>query len=118
MPRLKPAFLERFELFGDRVLDVAEAARRARCPHFVRDQMSRAGTSVAANMYEAAYALSRADFAHSVGVVAKELGESLYWLRMVGRRQWVKPQRFTSLMVEADELCRIISTMGVRTREG
>ncbi len=49
------------------------------------------------------------DFMHKLGVVRKELNESLVWLRIVQRKAMVPKELVDPLVVECDELCRIIS---------
>jgi four helix bundle protein len=43
----------------------------------------RSSTSGGANYQEARAAESRADFIHKLGIAAKELRESTYWLRLI-----------------------------------
>jgi four helix bundle protein len=113
--RLQAEFVARLDAFSDRVLDVAKATRRGECPAFVRDQMSRAGTSVGSNACEADEALTVPEFVHRLGGALKELSETKYWLRMVARRRWVKPERLSGLIDEGDQLTRIIATIIMRT---
>ncbi len=70
-------------------------------------QILRSSTSGGANYEEARYAESRADFIHKVGVAAKEVAETLYWLRLIQRLALV-PSRLDSLLREADELTAIL----------
>ena len=50
--------------------------------HRIADQLFRSGTSIGANIHEAQNAESRADFIHKLKISAKELDESLYWIRL------------------------------------
>jgi four helix bundle protein len=114
MGRLQASFLERVESFADRVLDVVEALP-ARASRRIVDQMVGAGTAVGANVFEADEALSRKDFCKCLGIAAKELSETRYWLRLAGRRGWVPVVRLSSLEAESHELRRILGTMITRT---
>lgn len=116
MPRLSSALLERVESFSDRMLDVVEALPVRRIPGRIIDQIAGAGTSVGANVFEADEAISRKDFCKCLGIAAKELSESRFWIRTVGRRNWIKPTRLLGLEAECQELRRILGTMIVRTR--
>lgn len=116
MARLQQAFLERVENFCDRCLDAAEAARKSRCPRPIYEQLIASCTSVGANAYEAAQAMSRKDFAKSLQIGVKEASETVFWLRLVGRRGWVAPTRLDSLLLEADELQRILGAIITKTR--
>jgi four helix bundle protein len=116
MGRLKPEFLERVEAFGDRMLDLAAALERRRVSRRILDQLSACGTSVGANTYEAHEAVSRQDFCKCIGISVKELSESRYWIRLSGRRGWVKPDRLVDLEAECIALAKILGTMLKRSR--
>ncbi len=116
MGRLKAATLERVEQFADRVLDVVETLEGKRVSARILSQLTGAGTSPGANVWEADEALSSKDFAKTLGIVVKELNEARYWLRLVGRRGWIAPKRLHPLEAEAIELKKMFGTMIHRTR--
>lgn len=118
MGRLKREFLERAEIFADRVCDVADAVERAGKPRRVVEQMYAAGTAIAANVFEADEAMSRPDFCRCLGISAKELSETRYWLRLAGRRGWVPAKRLVALEDESVELKKVIGAMIANTRRG
>lgn len=47
------------------------------------DQLARAGTSVGANIHEAQYAHSKADFIAKLEIALKEASETSYWLKLL-----------------------------------
>lgn len=47
------------------------------------DQLARAGTSVGANIHEAQYAHSKADFIAKLEIALKEANETNYWLKLL-----------------------------------
>ncbi len=51
----------------------------------VASQLVRCSTSGGANYEEARAAESRGDFIHKLGIAAKELRETIYWLRLIQR---------------------------------
>jgi four helix bundle protein len=116
MPRLQPELLQRFEGFADRVLHVAASLEEAKVSRRIVDQVIGSGTSVGANVFEADEAMSRADFTKSCSIALKELNETRYWLRMIGRNGWVKPARLEGLEQESLELKRILGSMIARTK--
>jgi len=116
MGRLKPEMLGRMAEYADRVLDVAEALERQGRSRRVVDQVAGCGTSIGANTFEADQAMTRKDFARTMAITAKELGESRFRLRLVSRRGWIKSARPAELLNETDELLAIRKAMIVRTR--
>ena len=75
--------------------------------HLAR-QLTRAGTSGGANYEEARGAESRADFAHTVLVAAKEVGESVYWLRLAERAALARGERLAGAIREGTQLAAIL----------
>src|SRR5262245_60194747 len=98
MGRLHAQTLEQAEGLADRVPDVAETIERQRRLRRVVDQVTGSGTSVGANLYEADQALTAKDFMKTLGIVVKELSETKFWLRLIGRRGWVKSTRLALLL--------------------
>lgn len=114
--RLKSEFLDRLESFADRVLSVAEVLRESRRSNRLVEQLEAAGTSVAANGFEAAEALSRPDFCKTIGIMIKELNEARFWCRLFVRRGWIPGDRLGPLEAEAVELKRILGSILTRSR--
>lgn len=114
--RLDESILERAEVFAHRVVDVAEALGREGRSYRITDQLIGAGTSVAANLFEAAEALSRADFCRILGICIRELSEARFWIRFIGKRDWLPASRLQALEDEAVQLRRILGSMLARTR--
>jgi four helix bundle protein len=74
----------------------------------VRKQLFRCATAAAPNYAEARSAESRQDFIHKLGIVHKELEESLSWLGYLRDLEKVSQTLLAPLISENDELCRII----------
>lgn len=117
MGRLKEELLTRVESFSDRIVDVADALAEHGRSRRVIDQIIGGGTSVGANVFEADEAMSRADFCRCLGISLKELSETRFWLRLVGRRGWVQPARLEALQQESGEIKRILGAIVTRSRK-
>ena len=50
---------------------------------YMTDQLARAGTSIGANIHEAQYAHSKADFIAKLEIALKESNETSYWLKLL-----------------------------------
>lgn len=81
--------------------------------HIAR-QLIRSSTSGGANYEEARSAESHADFIHKVGIAAKEVRETVYWLRLTHRAGLSKDVDVQRLLGEGMELVAIL-TASVRT---
>ena len=49
-------------------------------------QLIRASSSIGANLHEAKYAQSKADFVHKLEIALKECSESEYWIELLFRK--------------------------------
>jgi len=116
MGRLREETLDRFEAFAARIVSLAEVLEKQRRSRRVIDQLTGAGTSSGANMFEADEAMSRADFIKNTAIVSKELNETRFWLRLIVRCGWMTPVRVAALQAECDELRKIVGTMIVRSK--
>ena len=65
--------------------------------------MLRSGTSVGANLNEAIYGNSKADFISKLHISLKEVGESIYWLRLLDRTNLFK-YNYDEIIALAEEI--------------
>ncbi|MDI6767347.1 MAG: four helix bundle protein [Bacteroidota bacterium] len=72
-------------------------------------QLLRCGTSPAANYGEARGAESKRDFVHKLGIVLKELNESVIWLETVKRSNLLPGHTVGPLLDECTQLAKIIN---------
>ena len=70
-------------------------------------QLLRSGTSVGANINEAIYGNSKADFISKLHIALKATGESIYWLTLLNRTRLVEYD-FASLLSLAEEIKRLL----------
>ena len=100
--------------FGERLQDLAvwiitmsNSLPRTLVGRHIALQVLRSGTLAGANYCEARGAESRADFAHKMQIVVKELRETLFWIETSRRAKLWSPGRFDSLTREVNELISI-----------
>jgi len=64
---------------------VIELTDRVNAPKsaYLLNQLARSGTSIGANIHEAQYAHSKADFIAKLEIALKEANETSYWLRLL-----------------------------------
>ena len=109
---------ERLIEMAVRVLAVVDALPRTVASRHIANQLARSGTSAGANYEEARGAESRADFAHKLGVAWKETRETLFWLKVLQRRELIKPKRLEPLIQETTELSSILAKSVSTTKQG
>jgi four helix bundle protein len=104
---------ERLLEFAVAVVRVAATLPKDPAGRHVALQLVRSATGGGANYEEARAAESREDFIHKVGVAAKEVRETAYWLQFIQRSAWVRVDLNAALR-EAGELAAILGA-SVRT---
>lgn len=73
-------------------------------------QILRSGTSIGANIAEAFYAQSEADFIAKLYILRKEAGETLYWIDLLKESGYIGDDVATSISAECDELLKLLTS--------
>lgn len=73
----------------------------------ISNQIGRSGTSIGANIREAQYAHSKADFVSKLQIALKEANETGYWLELLFRTQYISEEEYTNL----DSACTSLRVM-------
>jgi four helix bundle protein len=87
------------------------SSRRGGTGRTLGRQLLRAGTSVGANLEEAAGGESRADFLSKCNIALKESREVHYWLRLLAATQLVASKHIDPLVQESNELVAILTSI-------
>jgi four helix bundle protein len=83
----------------------------------VSKQLLRSGTSIGANVEEAAGAESRRDFLHKMNIALKEARETHYWLRLLDESDLCAEIDVTTELGKANDLVRLLTAIVKTTRE-
>ena len=73
----------------------------------IAKQLLRSATSIGANINEAVYGNSKADFISKLHIALKETGESIYWLTLLKRTKLITYD-FDILLSSAEEIKRML----------
>ena len=72
------------------------------------NQLLRSGTSIGANNAEACNAVSKQDFRSKSYIALKEARESLYWIELLHRNNYIDDKQFNSIYTDCEELVKIL----------
>ena len=72
------------------------------------NQLLRSGTSIGANNAEATNAISKADFKSKSFIALKEARESLYWIELLHRNNYIDDKQYTSIHTDCEELVKVL----------
>ncbi len=75
--------------------------------HIVSNQIGRSGTSIGANIREAQYAHSKADFISKMQIALKEANETGYWLELLLKTNYITDKQYKEL----DTVCTGLRAM-------
>lgn len=73
-------------------------------------QVLRSGTSIGANIAEAFYAQSEADFIAKLYISRKEAGETIYWIELLKESSYIGCDEADSMIKDCDELLKILTS--------
>ena len=81
------------------------------------NQLIRSGTSIGANIHEANYASSKADFISKLQIALKECHETEYWLELFARTNIISEERYKSLKNACGKIRKLLIA-SINTAEG
>lgn len=99
--------LEKSLDFATQIVLFYEEFSKAKKDTTVAKQLLRSATSVGANINEAVYGNSKADFISKLHIALKETGESVYWLKLLKRTNLIE-YNFDELLSLAEEIKRML----------
>ena len=74
-------------------------------------QVLRSGTSIGANVKEASFAQSTADFYSKLYISFKEAAETEYWLELLHESGYISDKDFESIYVDCQSLLKLLSSI-------
>ncbi len=77
----------------------------------IRNQLTKAGTSIGANYREANRARSKADFKNKIKICESESSETIYWLEITEELKWIEQKELQPDIAEANELLSIFTSI-------
>ena len=102
------AVFEKSRAFGVRIVKMYKYLRETKREYVISKQVLRSGTSIGANINEANYAQSRADFISKMYIALKETAETEYWIRILTLSDHIGGKLAISLLDDCLEIKRIL----------
>ena len=90
---------------------------KAQKESIISNQIERSGTSIGANIHEAQYAHSKADFIAKLQIALKEANETGYWLELLSRTAYIDEAQYKKLNAACTSL-RVMLIASIRTAKG
>ena len=80
-------------------------------------QLLKSGTSIGANVSEAQKAQSKADFHTKMTIALKEANETMYWLKLLYKTDFLSQKEFESIEPENREIVAILTSVCRKTSD-
>lgn len=90
--------------FAVRIVKLSQFLSGERNEFVLSKQVLRSGTSIGANLREAVFAQSTADFVSKLSIALKEASETQYWLELLRAADYLTESQFSSFKTDADWL--------------
>ena len=95
-------------IFASRIIKLHRYLIKNKKETIVSKQIVRSGTSIGANINEANYGQSKADFIAKLHIALKETAETEYWLRLLVMSEYITADMGKSLLEDCLEIKRIL----------
>ena len=105
---------DKSKAFALRTVKLYQYLKTDRKEHVLSKQLLRCGTSIGANVAEAFYGQSEADFISKLSIAQKENAETIYWLELLHDAKFISSTQFESINNDAVELIKLL-TASIKT---
>ena len=89
-------------------IDIVKLCESLKGKSILTNQLLRSGTSIGANIHEANYASSKADFIAKMQIALKECHETEYWLKLFVKTRYISEEAYTKLSGDSGKIRRIL----------
>lgn len=94
--------------FAVRIIKLNQYLIKTQKETVISKQIIRSGTSIGANINEANYGQSKADFISKLHIALKETAETEYWLKLLAMSDYITEEMSKSLINDCVEIKRIL----------
>ena len=105
------AILDKSKAFALRIIKLYKYLCAQQKEYILSKQIVRSGTSIGANVKEAAYAQSKAVFYAKMNIAYKEANETEYWLELLHESGYIDSRSFESIYSDCKELIKILTAI-------
>ena len=108
--------LDKSMAFSVRIVRLYQYLNREKGEYVLARQLLRSGTSIGANATESNDAISRKEFLSKMYIALKECSETLYWLELLYRTDYLNEAQYSSIRKDCVELQKLLNSITKTTR--
>ena len=105
------AAIEKSFEFAVRIVNLYKYLVKEQKEYVLSKQLLRCGTSIGANVAEAQRGQSKADFAAKMNIALKEANETMYWLRLMYRTEYLTELQYKSIYEDAQQMLNLLTAI-------
>lgn len=94
--------------FSVRIVRFAGYLQKDKDERVMSNQVLRSGTSIGANVWEATFAQSNADFISKLSIALKEANETNYWILLLHKSEIIESKIADSLTIDLGEIIAML----------
>ncbi|HIW43787.1 MAG TPA: four helix bundle protein [Candidatus Prevotella stercoripullorum] len=102
---------DKAERFAIRIVKCSRYIRDKQREYSLADQLLRSGTSIGANLSEAEFAQSKADFITKLSISLKEAAETKFWLKLLHKTDLLEDKMFYSMYTDVKDIISLLVTI-------
>lgn len=107
---------EKSENFAVRIVNLSRFLYKKQ-EYDISRQIKRSGTSIGANITEAVFGISRKDYLAKMYIAFKECNETMYWLRVLHKTNYLSEEEFNSINNDCTELVKMLTSTIKTTKQ-
>lgn len=100
--------IEKSIVFAARIVKLHQYLLKNKKETIISKQIVRSGTSIGANINEANYGQSKADFISKMHIALKETAETEYWIKLLNMSEYIDDKMSKSLLDDCLEIKRML----------
>ena len=89
--------------FSTKIIKLVKKLKENR-ESIISNQVGRSGTSIGANIHEAQYGNSKADFIAKLHIALKEANETKYWLILLNKSSYIDDNEYQALENDCEKI--------------
>ena len=105
------AAVEKSFEFAVRIVNLYKYLVKEQKEYVLSKQLLRCGTSIGANVAEAQRGQSKADFAAKMNIALKGANETMYWLRLMYRTEYLTELQYKSIYEDAQQMLNLLTAI-------
>jgi four helix bundle protein len=105
------------EAFSDRISKLYNYLQSTKHEQVMSLQIYRSGTSIGANVSESKNAQTTPDYLTKMNIALKEADETLYWLELLFRSEYITKDEYQSLCDDLKEIIAILVSIVKKLKE-